>query len=273
MQDLIPSWQDFALKLFRTRDADPGYVALAGADLPADQKRRFAVAWCTFYNLGIAAKASELRGRTFWGYLNEQYDTAQRASERRHFRGAAGRKALAAWEQEWQHPEAMVDEIMAALPYYHFVRQAVRPIPQMGDYFVWKWCDLYEVLGGIHVDCSGPFAARHSPPTPQDGAKAIAPDQSVEDTYQMIALHLQMNNVPAPPHYERPSDINEAETVCCVYKQMCSGKYDYGLRTAKAMRRLQSVSSETGQLMVDALLNGGHWTAAELNHIYEKHHA
>ncbi len=270
---MIDSWKDFALKLFRTRDADPGYVALAGAEMPADQKKRFAVAWCTFYNLGIAAQASEFQGARFWRYLNDQYAPAARASERRHFRGNAGRNALLAWELAYTNPEEMVDEITAALPYYLYVRKEVRPIAQMGDYFVWKWCDLYEVLTGIHVDCSGPYAANHSPPTPQDGAKAIAPEQSVEDTYQMIALHLQMNNVPAPPHYERPSDINEAETVCCVYKQLVSGKYVYGLRTAKALKRLQSVQCPTSQLLIDALLHKAHWTAAELAQIYDAHHA
>jgi hypothetical protein len=271
MQDLMPTWREFALTLFRTRDADPGYVALAGAGLSKAQQCRFAVAWCTYYNLGIAAKASELKGAAFWGYLSSLYDTAPRASERRHFRGAAGRTAMAHWELDYDTPEDMAVRIFQARPTYEDVRRLVRPVPQMGDYFVWKWCDLYEVILGVHVDCTSEFAAKHSPPTPQDGAKAIFPDLSVYEAYRQIKMHLQENNITAPPHHKRPADINEAETVCCVYKQMVSGKYDYGLRTAKAMKRLQSVESATAHRMVD-VLTSGHWSAAELEQIYARHH-
>ncbi len=271
MLDLMPSWREFALTLFRTRDADPGYVALAGAEISKAQRCRFAVAWCTYYHLGIAAKASELKGEAFWKYLDDIYDTAPRASERRHFRGQAGKNALLDWALVFGEPEMMAVRFFQARPTYEDVRRLVRPTMQMGDYFVWKWCDLYEVILGVHVDCTSEFAAKHSPPTPQDGAKAIFPDLSAAEAYRQIKTHLQENNITAPPHHKRPADINEAETVCCVYKQMVSGKYDYGLRTAKAVKRLSSVDSRTAHMMID-VLTAGHWSAAELEQIYARHH-
>ena len=95
------TWKVFGEFIFDCREADPGYYVvnyLREAGYNADQLKRFAVAWCAFYNLGIAARASELKGPKFYELLVSLYPTAKRASERRHFRGAAGLKALAQWQ-------------------------------------------------------------------------------------------------------------------------------------------------------------------------------
>ena len=53
-------------------DADPGYYALRMTPgIHHDQRLCMAVAWCAYYNLGIAADASTRQGAAFWNYLEE----------------------------------------------------------------------------------------------------------------------------------------------------------------------------------------------------------
>ena len=97
------TWTKFGKLLFKLEDADPGYLLLARANINEDQKKRFMTAWCAFYNPGIAAAASEYTGRKFYDYLRSVYPTAKRASERRHFRGQAGLKALDSWQAQFNN--------------------------------------------------------------------------------------------------------------------------------------------------------------------------
>lgn len=57
--DDTQNWRKFASMLFHLEDADPGYMLLKRADLSYDQKLRYVLAWCTYYNPGIAAIASQ----------------------------------------------------------------------------------------------------------------------------------------------------------------------------------------------------------------------
>ena len=62
----MPTWQAFTKTLFRTEDADPGYIALARCGLPDDVRMRLIVGWVTFYNLGLACNAAKFTGSKFW---------------------------------------------------------------------------------------------------------------------------------------------------------------------------------------------------------------
>ncbi len=177
--DATTPWQTFAYKLFKTEDADPGYIAIARSGLPEDQIKRLIVAWLTFYDLGFAAWVSEFKGRSFWEVLFNAYPTAKRNSERRHFRGAAGLSALAHWQTNFREPEMMMDRLLKCDPNYMSIRKSMRPIPQMGDYFIWKLCDLYDVLTKKDVTVVG--QEHHAPKVPQEGAQLIA-EQDRMDT-------------------------------------------------------------------------------------------
>ncbi len=285
-REQMPSWQKFTRTMYANWDADPGYYALQHTTMTNAQRYRAAVAWCTYYNLGIAADASEYQGKRFWEYLKGIYPTAKRATERRHFRGAAGMTALEQWSDRYRHPEQMVEDICAGSRTYFDVRAKCRPIAQFGDYFYWKWCDLHEVLGFGRVNMVG--SEKHSPKLPQQGAMLIyemakdagmewACDLSTEDlqwrsiepvvvaeVYSMIAAYGRSRNVPARTTAARAFDIQEAETVCCVYKQMSSGSYASGTRTAKAVNRLGAAQSKTAAFMKYTLLRLSPYSSEEL---------
>lgn len=244
------TWQKFAKVLFESEDADPGYMLLGRAAMPVEQKQRFMTAWCAFYNPGIAAKASEYEGRTFWRYLELQYATAKRASERRHFRGKAGLNALASWQKQFVLPENMVKHMTS--PTFYGVQHKAKGVAQIGAYFVWKFADVQERV--FRIPCVFPAsAAKHSPKVPQQGALQIAPDLAVGETYAMIADYMNDAGMRSPPWYDRAMNMQEAETVCCVYKQYTHGKWCLHSRTAKATRSLLATPSDTSELLLKTL--------------------
>lgn len=246
----MKTWQEFSKELFTIEDADPGYMMLARAPMSVQQKMRFMTAWCAFYNPGIAAAASEYEGSRFWLYLHRVYPTAKRASERRHFRGEAGRQALRAWEHMFDMPEQMVLHMQADT--YPEVREKAKAVRLIGDYFVWKFADVQERV--FRVPCVfPPMAARHSPKVPQQGAKLINPDKSVLLTYKEIAAYMNSHRMKSPPWYDRAMNMQESETVCCVYKQYRNGKWAPFTRTAKATKSLLATPSDTGELLLKAL--------------------
>lgn len=270
----LPSWQKFTQTIYNNWDADPGYYALTSVyNTDPNQAARAAVAWCAYYNLGIAADASERKGKRFWDYLESIYDTAKRNTERRHFRGDAGRRALAQWRSNWPQPEALAEYMLAKSRTYFDIRKRGQQVMQYGDYFYWKWCDLHDVLGYGGVDMTG--SAKHSPKLPQQGAELIwtmdDPDYDgafttidLEAVYDRIVAYGRSKNVPPRTTATRRFSIQEAETVCCVYKQMASGSYAYGTRTAKAVRRLGAAESDTAASMRAALLRVSPYGETEL---------
>lgn len=237
-------WQDFGQFLFNCRESDPGYFILN--HLREDgysqiQLKRFAVAWTSYYNLGIAAKASEMKGPAFYKYLEKVYPTATRASERRHFRGASGLRALHQWQEKWPNPDVLADFIMDKN--MGAIREHCDHVLQMGDYFKWKWGDLSEVLLQKSVEFRG--YENVSPKVPQQGAALIAeeagkPEMSTAQVYRAIAKQMNKLDVESPYAPWRAFNVQDAETICCVYKQYRSGGYVPGLRTAKAVARLQA---------------------------------
>jgi hypothetical protein len=242
------TWQDFGYFIFLQREADPGYYVvtyLRQMKYPPDQLYRFCVAWCAFYNLGIAARASELQGEAFYALLRSVYPTAKRASERRHFRGAAGLKAIDQWQAKWPKPEQLAEFIIGndADPVNDMgdIRTRCSEVAQMGDYFKWKWGDLYEVLNQRPMLFRG--WENVSPKVPQQGAALIAaeagkPELTTEQVYRAIVTQMRKRGVVSYYAPWRPFDVQDAETICCVYKQYRSGSYHPGIRTAKAYTRL-----------------------------------
>lgn len=257
MKKIIPAdpvgWADFGEFIFRQREADPGYYILdylRKDGYSPQQLKRFCVAWTSFYNLGIAAKASELTGGKFYDYLVAMYPTAKRASERRHFRGAAGLKAITQWRTKWSRPEGLVDFIMRdaidgdVTPTMGDIRGRCASVAQMGDYFKWKWGDLTEVLYQKPVDFRD--WVKHSPKVPVLGAMLISAEEgwgegqdfSIRETYLQLVAEMRKRKVKSYYAPWRSFDVQDAETICCVYKQYRSGSYHPGIRTAKAFARL-----------------------------------
>lgn len=250
MNNLPMSWQEFAKLLFKLEDADPIYYALARTKISLNQKRRFVVGWCTYYNPGVAAAASEHLSSKFYEYLILEYANAKRASERRHFRGTAGMDAITSWRERFPEPEGLAQHMVGA-DYFEVAAHA-KEIKSYGSYFSWKWADLQERV--FNLPCSfPPECAKFSPKVPQQGAKLIRQDWPVEKVYKLIVDYMGKAGFKAPPSYNRLLNFQEAESICCILKQYRHSKWAPHTRTAKATRSLIATSSDTSELMLKAL--------------------
>jgi hypothetical protein len=272
--DLRHDWRGFARELFRLEDADPGYCLLKRAEMPYTQKLRYVLAWCTFYNPGIAAIASQYQRAKFYDYLRSQYPTAKRASERRHFRGQAGLKALAQWQALYPRPEDMITACYA--PTYRGVRENMKHMAQMGDYFYWKLADVWDTVFDYPVDFTG--CEKYMPKVPQQGAAIIDGIEYkqatvvLEEKYLLGIMDVVTRYVAKLPYYVkgRTLALQEAETVCCVFKQHVVGDYRLGYRTAKAEARLLAVEqTPTVRALLDGIYAGGVWSAQDLAEVRE----
>jgi hypothetical protein len=201
------------------------------------------------------------------------YGVAQRASERRHFRGQAGYKALRQWQDLYPKPEAMIEQCQGDT--YMEVRNNMKHMAQMGDYFYWKLADIWDTVFDMPVDFTG--CEKHMPKVPKQGAELIwETDPAYQDEgkfdlkYCMADVTDYVAGIIYPVKKGRALALQEAETVCCVFKQHVHGDYKYGYRSAKAFKRLLMVHDKAPKT-VDALLRGlyagGIWNEDNLREV------
>lgn len=273
--DYRSDWRGFAKELFKYEEADPGYMLLKRAELPYEQKLRYVLAWCTYYNPGIAAIASQYKGEQFYEYLRSVYTVAQRASERRHFRGQAGLKALDQWQQRFPRPEDMIEACQGDT--YLQVRKNMSDMAQMGDYFYWKLADIWDTVFDEPVDFTG--CERYMPKVPKQGAEIIydleltqSGGYSRENNPNWMPRTIQciehnISKLDYPVKGGRKLALQEAETVCCVFKQHVHGDYRLGFRSAKAWKRLLGMHAKAPKVidkLCGGLYAGGIWTPKTL---------
>lgn len=210
------SWQDFAAKTIVTDDLDPVYVALHKCGMPEDMLMRWCAAFVTYYHMGTASQICHLRGDEFWAELWNRYDTAPRASERRHFRGEAGKKAIRAWINTYGTPESFFTACMQP----SFMKLLQMAIPQIGHYFTWKCMDLREAVFGYEVDWSE--SEYHMVALPMQGLDVIFPElvnkRKANYAEALLKVAETISHIKAPPRYTRSCGVAEAETVCCMAK-------------------------------------------------------
>lgn len=210
------SWQEFAAKTIYTDDLDPVYVALYKCGMPEDMLMRWCAAFVTYYHMGTACQLCTLKDDEFWTELWTRYDTAPRASERRHFRGEAGKKAIKAWIQTYGTPE----RFFAACMQPSFMKLLQLSIPQIGHYFTWKCMDLREAVFGYEVDWTD--SEYHMVALPMQGLDVIFPDLQNKKRANYAEALLRVADairyINAPPRGVRPCGVAEAETVCCMAK-------------------------------------------------------
>jgi hypothetical protein len=264
-------WRKFAEVMFKLEDADPGYMLLKRAAMDTATKMRYVLAWCTYYNPGIAAVACQFQGAKFYEFLRHVFPSAKRASERRHFRGQAGQKALMQWQDLYPKPEAMIEATHGTS--YMQVRKNMQHMAQMGDYFYWKLADIWDTVFDEVVDFTG--CEKYMPKVPQQGADIIYQLEmrgkygmclaSLKDIADMVTKHI--TDIPYPVKGGRKLALQEAETVCCVFKQHVVGDYQYGFRSAKAWKRLNGVEGKPAAALREGLLAGGIWTPETLEQV------
>lgn len=219
-------WKEFARLTIATDDLDPVYVALYKSGMPEDMLMRWCAAFVTYYHMGTACQVCELQGDEFWYELWNRYDTAPRASERRHFRGESGRKALKSWINTYGTPEKFFQSCMRK----SFMELLKANIPQIGTYFTWKCMDLREAVFGYDVDWSE--SEYHLVGLPMSGLEVIFPEcgkrKPMPYSKALLELASAISHLDAPPRYARKCGVAEAETIACMIKAYYLNKKPIG---------------------------------------------
>lgn len=216
------TFEDFAKCDVYTGDIDPTYWAMnrAAREYGTGWATRFCVGMLTYYHMGTAAEAAEYEGKAFWEQLQRVFPTAPRASERRHFRAAAGWEALLAMEKLSPDPV----NFFQAFPqtYRGVVSVCSNRLPQFGPYFQLKICDYMDRCLGIPIrDMFG--LERNLPSFPAKAVELLQSGMTIPAGFMKAVERVRALNLKAPPSFDRDIGPAEVETILCDWKRAKTG--------------------------------------------------
>ena len=249
--------------LITTRDLDPAYVGLWGANLPRPQLARWLLAYWCFYHVGAASWMSELEGREFWNGMKMAAENTQspgeadfnlrsvserwpRAAERRHFRGAKCVQAVEHLAKRYPRPDDAVMCLMRGQgePWTEkLVMKMVQEWPMFGPWIAFKAADMLERVAGVQVKFDTNLGLMYEEPaaaldllcelrpffgTDEKNISTGVPTEgwSREKWYNALMLHFHSRK--APPANDRVCGPQELETVLCKWKSYWNGHYQLG---------------------------------------------
>ena len=214
---IVRTFEDFIKVDIYTGDSDPVYWAIARATdkYGFPWASRFCVAMLTYYHTGTACIAADHEGDDFWEYLDSVYETAPRASERRHFRGHAGKDAL--HNMRKLYPDANVWFHIFKPTYLDVSRTCQARLCQFGPYFQLKVCDYMMCLGIPITSWLG--LERNLPTEPTRALQVMyAGSNSIPVRFLEVVRSVQGKGITAPPWFDREVGPSEVETSLCGWK-------------------------------------------------------
>lgn len=225
----VMSCADFGHHLLTTGDLDPMYIALTRSNLSSDQMKRWLLGYWSFYHGGVASTISELEGSDFWDGMRRAYhEKWPRGAERRYFRGPKCLEAINQMQKRFPAPEDVVN-YMASGNSFGEIKSKVCEFYLFGDWIAFKIADMSERVLGRSVSTNGCHLEIFK--DPRQGAALLLHGNYTAPlkTHELESVVLQMESFfrqyPAPPHYDRPVNVQEVETILCKYKSHYKGSY------------------------------------------------
>jgi hypothetical protein len=249
---VVRTFEQFLRVDIATGDSDPVYWAIAGAfnKWGREWATRYCVAMLTYYHTGTAVEAAELVGPAFWAYLRSVYPFAPRASERRHFRGAAGEQALANMEVFCPDPSYWFNRFPET---YQGVRKSCEHhLSQFGPYFQLKVCDYMDRCLRMPITS---YAGLESN-LPREPAKAVEimfPERRVPHAFQKLCEQAQDWHISAAPMFDRLVGPAEIETSLCGWKTTKYKGNWFGADILDKRLSACNISSPKGREMADMM--------------------
>lgn len=255
-KDSQPHWLNFMEAIVNTGDIDPTYYAFRGIrnDLSDKDVKKMLVSMLMFYDIGVSCQLTEVPDDQYWSKVEEIYPTCRRGSERRHFRGENGRKAIESIKP-YGSPDKFWDAMYA--DNYIDIRNNFKNISGFGDYFIWKYADYCDRVFDMPVNMDG--AIKFLPKEPREGSRIVAEEmemQPVDDFESTIKYCLDecaKINLLAPPAFNRPVGLLEIETCYCMYKHTMRGNDYVGHDIMDKINVLKSVDSNIAAKMLPYL--------------------
>lgn len=215
----IKTFADFVNCDIHTGDSDPMYWALNRAFrhhlFGPDWTARYCLGMLVYYNSGEAFKAAEHEGMNFWYHLRSVYPTATRGTERRHFRGDAGKRALASLEAiSPAYPEKFFMNLGNSFEMVKFFCE--KNLSQFGPYFQLKVCDYMDRCLEIpFTSYEGLEKNLHGDP---GKAVTLITGKPVAAGMKQIMEELALLGFKAPPDFTRPLGMAEVESCLCDWR-------------------------------------------------------
>lgn len=211
------TFEDFIKVDIYTGDSDPVYFAIHRAyrELDPNWARRFCVAMLTYYHTGTAAEAANYEGNDFWDYLESVYDSAPRASERRHFRGDAGKAGLLSMRLFSPIPDQFF--LQFGSNYKDIKDLCAAKLSQFGPYFVLKIADYMDRCLEMPIHSYDGLAS-NLPSEPLKCIKLLYPERRVDYAFNHLCGRVAQTGLLAGPSFDRPAGPAEVETSLCGWK-------------------------------------------------------
>jgi Alpha-glutamyl/putrescinyl thymine pyrophosphorylase clade 2 len=245
----------FGDALIRSRDLDPAYCALFGAQLSEPQLSRLLLGYLAFYHLGFAAWLSEHEGDAYWAttLVAAKNETPSplggrwpRGSERRHFRGAKCVHAVGWLQNKYQTPEAPIRSLFNARMEKHVIER-VGKWPMFGPWAGFKAADLLERCVGHPLQFDPNIGLVYAEPRASLEMLAAELGQSPRAIYNNLLAYFSAHK--APPRDDRPCGAAEVESILCKFKSMRNGHYWVGKDTEEIRRALQGWGTTAANLL------------------------
>lgn len=204
-------------------DVEPMYSAIVRAKLPLAVRQRLCFAEGLADHLGLAARMAE--GADFWRSAREFVDQPLRGGARRHFRAGKAISALRTMERRF--PD--IKEFFKQIPLDYFdAKEFITSLPEFGAFSAFKIADMAERTCGVKVDFSR-VQLKDLAKFPRRGADLAADYINAKRRAKLAGFNALTPEIileqlksykwalAAPPHRDRPLNVQEIETCFCNY--------------------------------------------------------
>jgi len=226
----------FGRDLLRTGDLDPVYILVKEAGLARADLAKALLGYSMFYHIGVALHLAHRPGHQFYRRVSEGLTAERwpRGTERRHYRGAAAMTSACALAEAGPPGEVFMRMIPARPVAFRDAFLGVQAFPGFGPWIAFKMADMADRTGWTRVDFTDcPLDLYRDP---RKGAALVKwgdPERWKEAKREVIAevaeaLLSRLRDFRAPPLYDRPLNIQEAETIMCKFKGHVAGRYPVG---------------------------------------------
>lgn len=260
---------EFGRELILSNDLDPVYTILWNANFDRMKMQKWLLAYWSFYHMGTASWISEGQLLVRGGYWERFMKAAKskeypRCPERRHFRGQNAINSVTYLQA--QGIAALFKPLL--LPRKQTAAEVMSKVQEwvgFGPWIAFKVSDMIERLGLATVEFDTKTVFLFD--SPKEGAQrlweSLGKPQTVAtriESWAVETITSELDDLKAPPRFERPINAQEAETILCKWKSYQNGKYHIG-EDIKSCRKslLTFARCNTSQALIQAGTRGGLW--------------
>ncbi len=247
---------EFGQQLLETNDLDPIYVILHRAAFDRDHLHKWLLSYFCFYHCGTASWIVDQPD--YWDAMETAAGSKEwpRSAERRHFRGNNAVNSVA-WLRD-EGLDNLFDGLYYCKPTAAAVMAQVKTWTGFGPWIAFKVADMLERLGLMPLTFEVDEAMYDGSPT--QGAQLLWETEGSPDTEGQSVTAWAVGRIldelwpaKAPPRYERPINVQEAETICCKSHSATKGHYHVGKDIAEVRHGLMRfVECKTARALLQA---------------------